>query len=162
MVCTFSHDALEVRHEDAVATVEMAHSVRGVGFVCASGRSDPRNSGLSSVESVEGVRDVTQVGDSVIRGGAVDVVNDLRHFAVSEPPSQSLTGIHFSPVVDANVSRRMSMPRFCARSSAPATGQPDKLPAFGSVLKLLSNLLWRLHTPIVSQQQGVSTDTQYA
>ncbi len=159
MVCTFSHDALEVRGEDAVATVEVTHPVRRVGFVCASGRFDPRNPSLSSVEGVEGVRDVTQIGEPVIRRVAVDMVDDLRHFAVSEPPSKPLAGIHPVPVSDADVPRRMNKTGFCARSSAPIAGQPDKLPAFGSVLKLLSNLLWWLHTPIVTQQGGVSIDT---
>lgn len=159
MVCAFSHDALEVRGEDAVATVEVTHPVRRVGFVDASGRFDPRNSGLSSVEGVEGVRDVTQVGDSVIRGGAVDVVNDLRHFAVSEPPSQPVTGVHPVPVSDADVPRTVNASGFSASSPAPITGQPEKLPGFGSVLKLVSNLLWWLHAPMVTQRGVESIDT---
>ena len=159
MVRTLSHDALEVSYKDAVASVEVLHPVAGVGFVATPRGSHPLHACLAPVEGVEGVRDVTQIGEPVIRRVAVDVVNDLRHFAVSEPPSKPLTGIHPVPVSDADVPRRMNKTGFCTRSSAPITGQPDKLPAFGSVLKLLSNLLWWLHTPIVTQQGGVSIDT---
>ena len=112
MILALSHNSAKPCGGDVVASVKMSHPVRSVGFVFASGRSDPRNAGLPPVEGVDRGGDVTQIADSVISRVSVDMVNDLWHFVMGKPPGKPMAAVLDSLVCDSYIARGMKVASF--------------------------------------------------
>ena len=101
MGCSDCHVSMEVGKHDALARVDAVAS-----DICSPSASLPSNPPrrLFPVEAVLFVRDVSQVAKAVVHAVAVNVVNNIRLFAVSKKPSEAMRSITAPLVVDPQVS----------------------------------------------------------
>ena len=99
--CSDRHIPVEVGKHDALARVDAVAS-----DICSPSASLPSNSSrrLLPVEAVLLVRDVSQVAKAVVHAVAVNVVNNIRLFAVSKKPSKAMRHVTAPLVVDSEVS----------------------------------------------------------
>ena len=104
MICSLSHDAMIPGKQDALAGVYGATAIPGLNVsVCKAPvpvcKPHPINAGLlAHVQQILSVGDVAKVGYAVVARVVIDVINDLRLFAMNEVPSKAMRHV-FSPGV---------------------------------------------------------------
>ena len=98
--CSNRHISVEVGKHDALARVDAVAS-----DICSPAAS-PSNSSrrLLPVEAVLLVRDVSQVAKAVVHAVAVNVINNIRLFAMSKKPSEAMRSVSAPLVIDPEVS----------------------------------------------------------
>ena len=90
MICSLSHDARMPRQQDVVAGVNNFGSVRCKNLVSDLAPVNAHAAPL--VKAVQHVIDIAKVGYSVVCAVMVDMVNDIRLFAVNKKPSKAVSG----------------------------------------------------------------------
>ena len=143
MILSFSHDAMIVRQQDALAEVKRL-DIYGPRIHAPATVTPPANAvSVASVAEVLTARNAAEVTQSVVCAVMVDVVNVIRLLAVGHKPGDPMSLIPFAVKPDSNVSVIGH-----AASNSPGAGfsadvsRPGKHARFGIVIKNIVNGIW--------------------
>jgi hypothetical protein len=116
MIGTFSHDSAKPSCSDVVASVKVSHAISGYNVPPAlSRRIRPVNACHAlPVQLVLSVINIAKVGYSIIGSVVIDMVNNVRLFAVNEKPSKAVAFVLDAFVRDSYVARGMNVSSFIA------------------------------------------------
>ena len=135
MVCTFSHDAMEVSQQDAFARVQVARLEGGcpascVAFACLW--LFPVNAADPSIQRVGRAANVSKVCNAIVRLITVDVVNHIWLFAVLKKPADSMSKVVNALMSDAQIATRLKAPSRVSNSDGAFAVGPHLPSQFAS------------------------------
>ena len=138
MISTFSHDAGMPGQQDVVAGVYSFGSVR-----CKNLFALPVDASRAPlVKAIQHVIYVAQVGYSVVGSIVVDVVNNVRLFAMNKIPSKPMGKVGNAAAPNDNVPK----PPLCAGNGAylgsVIVSNPSEQPRIGIVIKDIADRVW--------------------
>ena len=143
MICTFSHDAMEVGKQDAFAEVQRL-DIYSPRIHAPATVTPPANTvGVASVTEVCAARYAAKIAQSVVCAVMVDVVNIIRLLSVGHKPRDPVSLILDAVVPDGNVAVIGFASGNSTRASFSAdVYRPAKHSRIGIVIKDITNRVW--------------------
>ena len=138
MTLPFSHDARMPGKQDAFAGVKPTPPVR-----CKNSSALPVDAHAAPlVKAVQYVIDIAKVGYAIVRAVMVDMVNDVRLFAVDKKPSQPMSVVDGAQSANCNVAMRSDATRGFANPRLVVVSNPSEHPGFRVVRENIAQRIW--------------------
>lgn len=162
MILPFSHDAMEVRQQDALAGVDGFVSVPSLNVsvrprLVSVGKPDPINTNLlAHVQKVGRIVNIAKVGYAIVSRVVIDVINNLGLFAVDKKPRNPVS--HISNAVVRKKCVALSV-RPSSALAGELPGRVVKMPCVGVIPQLREHSVgdWvRLHLASLPYKLGKS------